>query len=657
MTQRTPSHPIWRLAAAGTLLASACLASFSPAQAAVPELASKFADLPPASYPAGLLVGHETLYGTLAERGEIFELGPSTEILHSLNTADGRPLDIVWGADRAMWFNQQDDDSIGRLTTGGELSVFPLADGAAPGALTLGQDLAVWFTEFDGDAIGRMDEDGQLTEFELPAGSQPNAIVSAPDGTLWFTQWGSYRLGSISLTGEIQQYEIPNHLASRPAGLLYGPDGALWITFNTGDVVKRYDPAAASWSQYDLGTSNNAISDLTIGPDGNIWFVGTHTSGAFSPAAPTVPLLQEPLAAPVYSYLGRSQIVTTPSSSLLFTTANTSTVYMRPLVGEDALRDVQVFITYRPPVLLAAGAFNIDATVVNWTNSSATDLQFELTLDEGIHFVSAELPGGSCLDNGATVSCTLAELGASEELPVRFNLTTDRIPGEPVDRVLSLEVLPAEADYQPANNRVVLFTQIVDSIDYFNDFSITADDGFWSHPLTGSPVEGLDVLGEFDNQQVIFSMPELPPHDRAWLCFDLYVNGPWNGSQHLADDDLTLIGPDLWSNYVDETRLLLTTFSNQARFSQSFPGNYPDGDNAFQSKSVRRGEYDGDAGTQDAMYHFCYQLDHRNLSLEVLFMGLNLSELQDEQWALDNMYVKILYDASMDHSYLPALAR
>ena len=38
-----------------------------------------------------------------------------------------------------------------------------------------------------GDAVGRITTAGVLTEFPV-AGAQPNGIVTGPDGNLWFTE-------------------------------------------------------------------------------------------------------------------------------------------------------------------------------------------------------------------------------------------------------------------------------------------------------------------------------------------------------------------------------------------------------------------------------------------------------------------------------------
>ncbi|MEN6408388.1 MAG: hypothetical protein ABFD44_01585 [Anaerolineaceae bacterium] len=649
-----------RFALVGIVLVSLCLTNLAPANAQTMFSLTPLTSFPADSYPAGLVYGpDQSIWFTLSGSGAIGQTTGGTNLNWALPDATVRPLDLTIGSDQALWFSEENGNQIGRITTAGEVTEYSLgAESRKPTAVALGQDLALWFTEFDGNRIGRMTTSGEVEEFPLAeAGSKPLSIVSDAEGNLWFTEWGTYRVGKITLQGEIQEYPIPNPPA-RPAEILFGPDGNLWVSFNTGKTVARINPQTAEFTFYRLPTQSSTLADLTIGPDGQIWYVGTQTVGSFGvSAAGASPVVTEvDLPTPVYTYRGRSQIIAGPDNDLILTTANTSDISRTVLPGTSLLRNLQIFVTYQPPVLLAAGPFNIDARIVNWTNTAASNVEIDLSLDENIQFVSADIPGGSCAQNNQIVHCTLSSLAGGASLPVSFVMTTDRIHEASVDRSLSIKVVSAEGDYQPANNRVILFTKILRSIDFFYDFSEGAD-GNWSHQNTSTPVDGLKVLGLFDNDEVSFDVDVLPPHDRVWLCFDLYVMGAWDGSQYMNADETKIIGPDLWVNYVDDQRLLMTTFSNQSQYNQAYPENYPDAVFPSQTRSASVGEYDGDPATRDARYHFCYRLEHADLSLKVLFMGLNLDGLEGEKWAIDNVGIKILYDALFDYIYIPAVLR
>ncbi len=659
MTHRHFSHASWRLALMAIVLLSLCLGGLTPAQARTAAFAitplTSFAD---GTYPAGLVYGpQQSFWFTLSGTGEIGQLSGAGNTALALPDSSALPMDITLGPDLALWFSQKQAHAIGQLTPPDTLAGYTLGAGVhSPTGAALGQDLAVWFTEFDGNRIGRISPQGEISTFDLPqAGSNPFSIISDVDGNLWFSEWGTYRLGSITLQGEIQEFDIPTPPA-RPVDLLYGPDGGLWLIFNAGKRIARFDLAAESFTYFQLPTQSPSLADLTIGPDGRIWFVGTLTMGSFAvlDGAP-VDLVEELLPEPVYTYSGRSQIISGPDDNLVFTLANGSTVYQVPLTPGASRRDLQMVITQRPPLVLSGGEFYVDAQLVNWSNSAATDVKINLTLDEGIHFVGVDLPGAVCVDNDPQVQCSLPLLDAASTLPVRVTLTVDKLYQPFAERVLALDVTSMEGDYQPTNNRVLLFTRVQQMIHYFNDFSAGADD-YWSHQDVAAPVDGLDVLGLFDNQQVTFNYPVLPPHDRTWLCFDLYILGGWDGTRYVEEGQPGIIGPDFWVNYLDDTRLLMTTYSNQSASMQSFPANYQVAEYPYQTGAGEVGEFDGDSAVQDATYNFCYRLPHTRLELKMLFMGLNLDELGSEQWAIDNVDMKIFYDDQLGKIYMPLVS-
>jgi virginiamycin B lyase len=55
--------------------------------------------------------------------------------------------------------------------------------------ITAGPDGALWFTETYVNKIGRITTTGELSEFPLPTpNSYPSAITTGPDGAVWFTE-------------------------------------------------------------------------------------------------------------------------------------------------------------------------------------------------------------------------------------------------------------------------------------------------------------------------------------------------------------------------------------------------------------------------------------------------------------------------------------
>jgi virginiamycin B lyase len=163
---------------------------------------------------------------------------------------------IIAGPDGALWFTeghnsaQNGPDEIGRITTAGAITQFPVPTQAALVAdIAVGADGALWFTEALGNKIGRITTSGAITEFLVPSSAAfPAGIVSGPDGALWFTeaacnqtgcpQGASAKIGRITLSGAITEYSLPTP-GSAPLSITAGPDGALWFTENAGNKIGR----------------------------------------------------------------------------------------------------------------------------------------------------------------------------------------------------------------------------------------------------------------------------------------------------------------------------------------------------------------------------------------------------------------------------------
>ena len=85
---------------------------------------------------------------------------------------------------------------------------------SGPVIITNGLDGALWFAEVHGNKIGRMTTAGQITEYPLPAGSSPFGpgpwgIVTGPDGALWFTESNGRNIGRITTEGSITEFPMP----------------------------------------------------------------------------------------------------------------------------------------------------------------------------------------------------------------------------------------------------------------------------------------------------------------------------------------------------------------------------------------------------------------------------------------------------------------
>jgi sugar lactone lactonase YvrE len=100
-------------------------------------------------------------------------------------------------------------DKIGRIEPDG----FPITEfgptGSEPSGIAFGPDGALWFTETKAGKVGRMTTSGRLTEFPLPSAGEPGEIVAGPDGAMWFTQFTANKVGRIEATGQTGGTGLP----------------------------------------------------------------------------------------------------------------------------------------------------------------------------------------------------------------------------------------------------------------------------------------------------------------------------------------------------------------------------------------------------------------------------------------------------------------
>jgi streptogramin lyase len=193
------------------------------------------------------------------------------------------PLGIAAGPDGALWFTEDYENKIGRITTGGTVTEYPVPTGRSqPWGIAEGSDGALWFTELIGNKIGRIDIAGNIAEYPIPtANCYPTGIAAGPDGALWFAEDNAYRIGRITTAGEITEYIVPAVGAEPyPYLIAAGPDGALWFTERSdyGNKIGRIT-TSGKVAQYPVPTPASNPSGIAAGPDGALWFTSTHQIG------------------------------------------------------------------------------------------------------------------------------------------------------------------------------------------------------------------------------------------------------------------------------------------------------------------------------------------------------------------------------------------
>ena len=186
------------------------------------------------------------------------------------------PEGNIWFVDPGV------DDKIGRITPAGDVTVYIIPGfGSLSGGITAGPDGNIWYTkEFAGGIIGRLSPTGEFTEFVINM-DYPRRITTGPDGNLWFTGHhvtGERIIGRITPRGEVRKYPLSID-EGFPVGITSGLDGNLWFAVTGSNKIGRITTNGII-TEFTIGGSS---FDITVGPDGNIWFTEGTKIGRITP--------------------------------------------------------------------------------------------------------------------------------------------------------------------------------------------------------------------------------------------------------------------------------------------------------------------------------------------------------------------------------------
>jgi streptogramin lyase len=253
--------------------------------------------LPSYTAPTGIVAGPDgALWFCEYQTHKIARMTTAGVVTNEYPTA-GSPAGITVGPDGALWFADQSVDMIGSIAPGA--SAVSEHGGLTAGSnvrdIVSGPDGDLWFTELSKNQIGQMTSAGVLVN-QFPtsvSGGAPFGIAAGPDGRLWFgnSGLGVGRVSAMTVAGAVSSYGTPDPGVST-LGITAGPDGALYYseTFIGGSIVRiAHDGSGTSIRAYPLPDGGQP-NDITLGPDGNIWFVdfGKDAIGKMIPDVPPV---------------------------------------------------------------------------------------------------------------------------------------------------------------------------------------------------------------------------------------------------------------------------------------------------------------------------------------------------------------------------------
>lgn len=192
-----------------------------------------------------------------------------------------------------------------------------------------------------------------------------------------------------------------------------------------------------------------------------------------------------------------------------------------------------------------------------------------------------------------------------------------------------------------------------DEVDvYQNNFELGDLSGIGNGQI--STFNGSHVLGNYNNEEFILSIDNLPRHDMIDITFDLYIHDSWEGVQSGSDQTN---GPDLWQMLVDGKSYINTTFANfdciPGNFCppQSYPADYPT--QSYNPKSgASRTDLPGFCSQANktggtSLYKIHKRISHSADKISIRCLDLlkqrNVADPKcDESWSVDNINVKAI---------------
>ena len=244
--------------------------------------------------------------------GTIARMSTAGVVTTFADPAIGFVQDITVGPDGALWFADSTKATIGRITTSGSLTAFPAAGLAGPRFIIAGPDGNLWFGSASTNKIGRMAPSGTSTSYPLAPDVTVEDLAVGPDGNVWYV--GNGTVGKVTMGGVASQVVSDN---SRPSGILVGPDGTLWLYLAWATDHLAHISADGVITPIPTVPAGGLapMRDLTLGPDGAVWFTQETSIGSITAAGVAVVHRGIPVVDP-------DDVKASPDGDVVFTNQN-----------------------------------------------------------------------------------------------------------------------------------------------------------------------------------------------------------------------------------------------------------------------------------------------------------------------------------------------
>jgi streptogramin lyase len=246
--------------------------------------------------------------------GEVRAYNPATNV-YTTYLGMGAPSDARRAADGAVWWVDQQNDQLGRLSPGANAITRWELPATSPYGTAIDSSGAVWVTDFFQPDIYRFDPGtSQLCTYTYGTIGASDYIL-AHDSQVWLGDWVNDAIHRLEISnGLLTTWKLPFN--ARPVGLALDRLGNLWFADPDKGELGRVEPGLDLLTMYDPPTGGTP--DMVTSSVGRIWYIDdtSHRIGSLDPS----------LAAPKSSYVLSPTETTLDSSCASISPASSGSV-------------------------------------------------------------------------------------------------------------------------------------------------------------------------------------------------------------------------------------------------------------------------------------------------------------------------------------------
>lgn len=244
-----------------------------------------------ASQPNAIVVGPDGNVWSSGYGGGIYKITPSGSVT-SYTLSGGHVESMAVGSDGNLWFGDYGNDALGRVTTAGAVTEFPMPAGANPGAIASGPDGNLWVagTPANVNTIYKYSTAGVLLgtyTSGLTSTAYTTFIIPASDGNMYFGEYldsatTGDKLGRLSTNGTISEIGTIAH-SSYPINAAIGKDGNVYFCEYNRTYLGKIVISSGTVSDAPIpGISSDTLSAIVNGPDDRLYIGGKQSIYALS---------------------------------------------------------------------------------------------------------------------------------------------------------------------------------------------------------------------------------------------------------------------------------------------------------------------------------------------------------------------------------------